>query len=121
MNSTGGRPVVDLRRQPTPWKVHVAVVRAHLVLVVGLLRGIGTKVGRVGGTIGDANELGVALVAALALVPPLFTRARARGSWTPAVLICEPISCSSWPDALSSSSRPSVLSTRWRTRPCSSR
>ena len=33
----------------------------------------------------------------------------------------EPISCSSWPDALSSSSRPSVLSTRWRTRPCSSR
>jgi len=55
---------------------------------MGFLTGIGTKVGRLGGTIGDANELGVALVASLALVPPLFTRARARGSRTAAVLIC---------------------------------
>ena len=30
----------------------------------------------------------------------------------------KPISCSSWPDALSPSSRPNVFSTRGRTRPC---
>jgi putative inorganic carbon (hco3(-)) transporter len=61
---------------------------AAAAAAMGLLTGIGTKVGRVGGTVGDANELGVALVASLALVPPLLARARARSSLTTTVMIC---------------------------------
>ena len=43
---------------------------------MGLLTGIGSQGGRLAGTVGDANELAVALVAALALVPPMLARAR---------------------------------------------
>ena len=52
------------------------VAGAAVAAGVGLLTGIGSQGGRLAGTVGDANELAVALVAALALVPPMLARAR---------------------------------------------
>ena len=52
------------------------VAGAAVAAGVGLFTGIGSQGGRLAGTVGDANELAVALVAALALVPPMLARAR---------------------------------------------
>jgi len=72
--------IAVMRRRDDVVTVAMAFIAGAAVAAgMGLLTGIGSEGGRLAGTVGDANELAVALVAALALVPPILVRSR-RGS-----------------------------------------
>jgi O-antigen ligase len=71
--------IAVMRRRDDAMLVAAAFVAGAAVAAgMGLATGIGSQQGRLAGTVGDANELAIALVAAIALIPPLYARARAR-------------------------------------------
>ena len=73
--------IAVMRRRDDAATVAMAFVAgAAAAAGMGLVTGIGSQGGRLAGTVGDANELAVALVAAIALVPPMLARTRARRS-----------------------------------------